>query len=70
VEVLANVLVNATKGFAKERLFGIMLRNMKVEQLLTNRREDDSRRAFCIVHWNASHFLLLNAKRLELLLPE
>jgi hypothetical protein len=70
VEVLTNVLVNAAKGFVKERLFGKMLRSMKVEQLLTNRKGDDSRRAFCIVHWNAPHFLLLNVKRLELLHPE
>ena len=70
MEVLTNVLVNAIKGFAKERLYGRMLRNMKVEQLLTNRKGDDSRRAFCIVHWNAPHFLLLNVKRLELLHPE
>jgi hypothetical protein len=70
VEVLTNVLVNAIKGFAKERLFGRMLRTMKVEQLLINRNGEDSRRAFCIVHWNAPHFLLLNVKRLELLHPE
>ena len=65
-----SALVNTAKGFVKERLFGKMLRNMKVEQLLTNRNEEDSRRAFCIVHWNAPHFLLLNVKRLELLHPE
>ena len=70
MEVLTNVLVNAAKGFVKERLFGKMLRSMKVEQLRTNRKGDDSRRAFCIVHWNAPHFLLLNVKRLELLHPE
>jgi hypothetical protein len=70
VEILTNLLANATKGFVKERLFGRMLRSMKVEQLLTNRKGDDSRRAFCIVHWNAPHFLLLNVKRLELLHPE
>jgi len=70
VRVLTNVLVNAIKGFAKERLFGPMLRNIEVEQLLTNRKEDNSQRAFCIVHWNAPHFLLLNVKRLELLHPE
>ena len=70
MEVLTNVLVNAAKGFVKERLFGKMLRTMKVEQLLTNRNGEDSRRAFCIVHWNAPHFLLLNVKRLELLHPE
>ena len=67
---MTNVLVNAAKGFVKERLFGKMLRTMKVEQLLTNRNGEDSRRAFCIVHWNAPHFLLLNVKRLELLHPE
>ena len=67
---MTNVLVNAAKGFVKERLFGRMLRNMKVEQLLTNRKEDDNQRAFCIVHWNAPHFLLLNVKRLELSHPE
>jgi len=65
-----SALVNAAKGFVKERLFGKMLRNMKVEQLLTNRNGEDSRRAFCIVHWNAPRFLLLNVKRLELLHPE
>jgi hypothetical protein len=70
VKVLTNILVNAAKGFAKERLFGRMLRNMKVETLLTNKKGDDSRRAFCIVHWNAPHFLLLNVKQLELLHPE
>ena len=67
---MTNVLVNAAKGFAKERLFGRMLRNMKVEPLLTNKKGADSRRAFCIVHWNAPHFLLLNVKQLELLHPE
>jgi len=67
---LKNALVNTAKGFVKERLFGKMLRTMKVEQLLTNRKGDDSGRAFCIVHWNAPHFLLLNVKRLELLHPE
>lgn len=67
---MTNIIVNVAKGFAKERLFGRMLRNMKVEQLLTNRKGDDSRRAFCIVHWNAPHFLLLNVKQLELLHPE
>ena len=70
MKVLTNILVNAAKGFAKERLFGRMLQNMKVETLLTNKKGDDSRRAFCIVHWNAPHFLLLNVKRLELLHPE
>lgn len=70
MRVLTNVLANAIKGFAKERLFGPMLRNMDVKPLLTSRKEDNSRRAFCIVHWNAPHFLLLNAKRLELLHPE
>jgi len=70
VIVLTNVLVNAIKGFAKERLFGPMLRNMEVEQLLTSRKEDNSQSVFCIVHWNAPHFLLLNVKRLELLHPE
>ena len=70
MEVLTNVLVNAAKGFVKERLFRKMLRSMKVEQLLANRKGDDSRRAFCIVHWDAPHFLLLNVKRLELLHPE
>jgi hypothetical protein len=70
VKVLTNSLVNVAKGFAKARLFGKMLRNMKVEQLLENRKEESSRRAFCIVHWNAPHFLLLNVKRLELLHPE
>lgn len=67
---MKNALVNMAEGFVKERLFGRMLRNMKVEQLLTNRREDHSHRAFGIVHWNAPNFLLLNAKRLELLHPE
>lgn len=67
---MTNVLVNAAKGFAKELLFGRMLRNMKVEPLLTNKKGDSSRMAFCIVHWNAPHFLLLNVKRLELLHPE
>ncbi|MCJ7761847.1 hypothetical protein MUP38_00135 [Candidatus Bathyarchaeota archaeon] len=67
---MTNVLVNVAKGFAKERLFGRMLRNMNVEPLLVNKKEDGSRRAFCIVHWNAPHFLLLNVKRLELLHPE
>jgi hypothetical protein len=70
VEVLTNILVNVAKGFAKERLFGRMLRNMKVESLLANKKGDDSRRAFCIVHWNAPNFLLLNVKQLELLHPE
>jgi hypothetical protein len=65
-----NALVNTAKGFVKERLFPKMLRTMKVEQLLANRKEDDNGRAFCIVHWNAPHFLLLNVKRLELLHPE
>jgi len=67
---LTNVLVNAAKGFAKELLFGRMLRNMKVEPLLVNKKGDGSRRVFCIVHWNAPHFLLLNVKQLELLHPE
>jgi len=70
VEALTNVLVNAAKGFAKELLFGRMLRNIEVEPLLTNKKEDAIQRAFCIVHWNAPHFLLLNVKRLELLHPE
>ena len=70
MDALTNVLVNAAKGFAKERLFGRMLRNIKVEQLLANKKADSSRRAFCIVHWNAPHFLLLNVQRLELLHPE
>jgi hypothetical protein len=47
-----------------------MLRNMKLETLLANKKGDDSRRAFCIVHWNAPNFLLLNVKQLELLHPE
>ena len=67
---MKNVLVNVAKGFVKEKLFGRMLRTMKVEQLLTNRNGEDSRRAFCIVHWNAPHFLLLNVNRIELLHPE
>ena len=67
---MTNIIVNAAKGFAKERLFGRMLRNMRVESLLTNRNGDDSQRVFCIVHWNAPHFLLLSVKRLELLHPE
>ena len=70
MKALANILVNAAKGFAKERLFGKMLRNMKVEPLLTNRDGNGCQRVFCIVHWNAPHFLLLNVKRLEFLHPE
>jgi hypothetical protein len=70
VDALTNVLVNAAKGFAKERLFGRMLRNVEVKQLLTNKKAAISRKAFCIVHWNAPHFLLLNVQRLELLHPE
>ena len=70
MKALVNVLVNAVKGFAKERLFARMLRNMKVELLLTNRKGDISPTAFCIVHWNSPKFLLLNVKRLEFLHPE
>ena len=69
-KVLANILVNAVKGFAKERLFGRMLRNMKVEQLLTAMGGHGRQMVFGIVHWNAPHFLLLNVSRLEFLYPE
>jgi hypothetical protein len=61
---------NILKGLVKDILFRKMLRNIKVEQLLTNKKGDDSRTGFCIVHWNAPKFLLLNIKRLELLHPE
>lgn len=61
---------NTVKSFLKKRLFGEMLRNIKVEQLLTNKKGSESRTAFCIVHWNAPKFLLLNIKKLELLHPE
>lgn len=70
MEVLAKILVNAVKGFAKERLFGRMLRNMKVEQLLTAMGGHGSQMVFGIVHWNAPNFLLLNVRRLEFLHPE
>ncbi len=63
-----NFLVDALKGLVKERLFKRMLHNLKVDQLIES--ESDSRKAFCIVHWNAPHFLLLNVKRIELLHPE
>lgn len=56
------------KGFAKEMLFGRMLRNMQVTQVLTSRVE--SKLVFGIVHWNAPHFLTLNVKQLRRLHPE
>jgi len=65
-----DILANVAKGFVKERLFGRMLQNLKVVQLLTNRNGEDSQNAFCIVFWNAPHFLLLNIKWLEFLHPE
>jgi hypothetical protein len=67
---LTSTIVHEIKGFAKERLFGRMLRNMTVKELLANRQGDGSRMAFGIVHWNAPHFLLLNVRRLEHLHPE
>jgi hypothetical protein len=62
--------LNTAKSFFKKRLFGEILRNIKVEQLLPNKRGNESQTAFCIVHWNAPKFLLLNIKKLELLHPE
>ncbi len=67
---LTSTIVNEIKGFVKERLFRRMLRNMKVEQLLVNTKEDDIPMAFCFVHWNSPHFLLLSVKHLELLHSE
>jgi hypothetical protein len=63
-------LINIAKGFVKDGLFRIILRNLKVKQLLTNKREYESRIAFGIVHYNVPNFLLLNIKQLELLHPE
>jgi hypothetical protein len=66
----ALVSVSAVKEFFKEKSFGIMLRSIEAKQLLINKKKNDSKRAFCIVHWNAPRFLLLNVKRLQRLHPE
>ncbi|MEM3641790.1 MAG: glycosyltransferase [Candidatus Bathyarchaeia archaeon] len=65
-----NALTNTAKGLIKNILFRIILRNLKVEQLLTNKREHESHITFGIVHYNAPNFLRLNIKRLTLLHPE
>jgi hypothetical protein len=67
-KALTSFLMDKLKSLVKEKLFRRMLHSMKVEQLLANK--SDSQKAFCIVHWNAPHFLLLNVKRIELLHPE
>lgn len=61
------------KGYLEERIFDLIfmrsLHNLKPKLILQG--ESRSRKlAFCIVHWNAPEFLLLNVNQLEVLHPE
>jgi hypothetical protein len=61
-------LVMWAKGCFKARLFKSFLQNIKTETLLES--SFDSLKAFCIVHWNAPDFLLLNINQIQALHSE
>ena len=58
-------------GFTEKRYFLHKLNNLEVKCIIPNRSEKSGNTgpAFCIVHWNALDFLLLNIMQLELIYP-
>jgi hypothetical protein len=56
----------------KKRIEHIVFNRMSktIETQMLQRGKPKSNIAFCIVHWNAPDFLLLNVKKLKLLYPD
>ena len=57
------------QGYYKKTSFKRALQKLKVKLVFQCKSESPGQ-AFCIVHWNAPDFLLLNVKQLEALHPE